>query len=1438
LDNRGALILALSGGTWIEQADPAQIERVVFSSTNGFSVHTTKMIKGASVAYRFRTETEEQLRAWAVAFARFGHRVEQSNTPQELAFYASPLRAAPSQQEQQPQLGAASGAAGAASLGGGRVAAAAPAAAPPPAAAPLTAATLFTPLPLPREPTTFYADPNLDSPLNSRLEALLVQEMLRAQMMVPPNTAPPPPPMPPPPMPMSPEQVRTAERLSAQEAQLELLQRQLLEQQQHVVERETELALQKVAFDTKLSAQEKAAAAAAAKTSRYEALNMLQRATAKIGTAAAVRRVTTVAAAEAAAREEATLAQIAASNESAAARIAASEEDAAARIAASEESAAEALEQVKTEAAAAVRRQRVQASFTSSIKNIGAKSRLARAAAELEAHKVAAAAELEALRAQLQEEAAKQLRKEKGKNAFVALAKKMGNDVKVARLEREATAEQDEHDAKLADMEDQLDAKHVELEEKEKVLKVQALAARFTKAVSAAKSESTSQAHAAELAAVATKQRNAYRLQSVVTHIGTAATMTKRQRKADNALAEQQALDSEEQSAEQSALKAQHAEAVRAATEANEQLRVQLHESEAAAEAAAVEHRNAEEIAALHQQEADAADEAERKLAGSVVDAKAAAARSAQHWRSAIQAKRALDSALLEVRQQHQDAIDSGVHESVEVEHEEIVLEHEDRAADAAAKEENAIANLVAAKRAVTSAAQKWTRSVAQKRELAATAEVADAERVEMQRAAVVTEAHAATCVEAHAVATAAVRRVEQRALVLAPFVVPPTDVEEAELPLGPPPAHLLALSGATKEVIAVGRAARTSPKARAQRRNFLSRARTLPFAPGVRVVVWKDENWVEGVILRMVDHASCEIKFDDRELTIVENLNHVTRIASHSVESTTATLCEHVVDWCDAGDLKKADAMLGAMQNSLHIAPSIMTYNAVVKEWCNRGEMTRAEALVQTMVQGGVAPDTVTYNCLILGWCTAGDMMRAESAYEEMLARDVVQSAVTLNAMVRGWAKQGSPDKSAVYVAIVDGSACALTARSYNALVNAHCALGSMDEAVETFNAMVAAGQYPNAGTLDALVNGCVAVGNTTQAAATIEDMHPWGVIATAENFCALVKGYCAERSMESAEHVIGQMKSVGVVPGTQVYNALMKGWSAARQTQRALNVMDRMDMVGVAPNLETMNLLVAIHSEAGRMGQAHGCVHDLCVGGGLSPNAMTYQLLLGGYCNVGDMVGANETIIAMKRVEGERVPSMRSSISRRSVTPKIIAGMLKNQAFLSAWFKSEEPRATLTLLLSNNVTPDHHTFHGLVLSLIVRCVVRFRGATLSASAARPRPAHPHPATPQPSSQKPPRGRAIVFRRHARNQRSARSTDVGSGFEQAPREASQEDMCEVRREASAGGVGDVQRRASAGLVPRQLAEFAAVASDAALSDQEVRVVDRSLARNPTTCST
>ena len=1298
LNDRGALITALSGGTWIEQADPGQIERVVFSGKNGFAVQTTKMIQGASVAYRFRTETEEQLLAWAGVFTRFGHRVEQSSTPQELAFYAA------------PQLSAASDAAAAASLGTSRVAAAPAAALPqpppiPPPTPPPTA-TPFTPLPAPREPPTFYADPNLDSPVNSRLEGLLVQEMLRAQMMLPPNTAPPEPPMPPPPMPSSPEQVRTAERLSAQEAQLELLQRQLLEQQHHMVERETELKLQKVAFDTKLSAQQKAAAAAAAKTSRYEALNMLQRATAKIGTAAAVRRANTNAAAEAAAREEATLAQIAASKEDAAARAAAHGEE---------------LKEVKAEAAAAVQRQRTKAGFRRTVSKIGAAAKLARAAVELEEHKVAAAAELEALRAELQAEAATQLRKEKGKNVFVALAKKMGNDAKVSRLEKEAAAEQEEHDAKLAEMEGQLDAKHEELEEKEKILKVQALAARFTKAVSASKSKSASQAHEAELAtlateqeealaAAATKQRNAYRLKSVVTKIGTAATMTKRRSAADQALVEQEALTTAKQSAEKSALEAEHASALRTAKEANEQLQAQLHEAEAAVEAAAEEHRNAEEVSVRHQQEADAADEAERVLAASVAAAKAAAARSAQHWRSTIRAKKELDSALGEARHQHQAAIDGGVHESVEAEHEEIVLEHEDRAADAAANEEAAIETLVNAKRAVASAAQKWTRSVSQKRELAVKAQAAHAERVEKHNYAVVTGTHAVACYEAHAASAAEVLRVEQRALVLAPFVVPPADVEEAaELPLGPPPAHLLALSGAT--MAAIDRAARTSPKLRARGRNFLSRAATLPFSPGVRVVVWRRENWVEGVILKMVAPHSCEITFDDSEQTMVEHLSHVTRIASHAVENTNATLCEHVVDWCDAGDVKKAEAMLVAMYHSLHITPSILAYNAVVKEWCNRGEMTRAEALVQAMVQVGVAPDAVTYNCLILGWCKAEDVVRAESVYEEMLARDVRPTAVTLNAMVWGWAKQGSPENCAVYVAIVDGNACKLTMRSYNALVNAHCASGSMGEAVETINAMVAAGQYPNAGTLDALVNGCVAAGNTMQAAAAIEDMHPWGVLASTENFCAIVKGYCVEHSMESAEHVIGQMESVGVVPGTQVYNALLKGWSGARrQPQRALDVLDRMDVAGVAPNVETVNLVVAMHCEAGRVDQARSYVDHFSTTGGLSPNAATYQLLLGGYCNVGDMQGANETIIAMKRAEGERVPSMRGSMSRRSATPNIVAGMLKNQAFLSAWFKSDNPRATLGLLLSNEVTPNQHTFHGLVLSLIVRCVARKR--------------------------------------------------------------------------------------------------------------------------------
>ena len=1379
-ESDGALLSALSEhAAWIVQAEPRQITKIVAdaASNRAFAVHTTKEYNGNAVVYNFSAESGEDRGKWMLAFAQCGHPVIGGRggaweDPQRRLFNTSP----------------------------------------PPAAAPAAVSqpTRQLPPPPPRAlspPPQFNIATALADPINAKLEALLVEEMMLAQQQqeglrplpLSPSyydagriaalpLSPPSPPLPPPPPLLlsgdSSQAARQQDHAAQSTEHAELAQRTLLWQTQFEAElaakkralddarataaqqattQRTALEAQRSQFEAQLAAKERSAmaqsngSAARAAELRSELNAQRSQFEAALG---ATRRRNQDAATRAATLADRLHEELDTQRSQFQAELIAKEQALSeANAAALRAARLRALQRATSVIGGAATLRRAKEDAAAELQHQRATSMLKRAtaslvgAARLKQTKASAAAELEqvqsdAAAAQVREKSKHMLQRATSTLAGAAKLKKVteAGDAKLKRqktigmLQRatmtigERTRMQrlrDEHAEELSAVEAQLRAKEAELAEKvhlideanDRVAKlgrvnlVQKTAFRIGSAAALSKAQKEGEEKlktqhelaAAELDRVAedAKKRvasvkRASRMQRAVSQIGNATRIHHAERESKLALALQKkkaaAASATEKESHEHALSKQRRKnmlrranmslaqksALREAAETNEKLQASVGELRNAAIEAERLHREAQAEAVHHQKEADAAALEERVLATSVANAKKTAANSAQRWRAAITSKKALDKAVQDAELQRVQAVESGAHADVKAAHVDKLELHKVEADEAAAHEENAIAQLVLAKKAVTSASERWRAALATKKAKVETAKTAEEKRVLLQVHVDTKKEDVETTAKEAAASAISLEKLEI--------------VSADEPPLGAPPPRLV-VRAALPLSSSFSYMSQSTPQ---RLRNHFAERAPAPICAGSRVVLWREDAWVEAVVSRVLSEETCEVEFDSG-YTAVEEIATLTRVSGVAEQHIVATLCLHIREWCAAGEVKKANGMLNSMRRTLRLAPDIHAYNAVVNEWCTQGNVVTAETIVEDMVRVGMKPDAVTYNCLILAWCKT-DMMHAESVYSEMFDRGIAPTGVTLNAMVQGWAAQGSLERAQPFINVMTSTGTVLTAKSYNALIRAQCVGGRIEDAVNTINVMSSVNVYPNAGTLDALIVGCVDARNTAQAAAAVEDMHPWGIEPSPVNFRTIVKGFCQERMMQEAEHVLEQMQSVDIQPDAVVYTALMKGWYELQERDFALDVLQRMRAAAVEPTVATLNQLVLIHSNEGNMAGAVECVDNLCCGV-LQPNFTTYKLLLRGYCATGDMEGASGVIAAIKLVDASAT-AMQSSMSRRGATPQIIKEMLKSQAFLSMWFKSKDPSATLTLFLSNGIIPDSYTFHGLVLSLVVRYV------------------------------------------------------------------------------------------------------------------------------------
>ena len=185
-------------------------------------------------------------------------------------------------------------------------------------------------------------------------------------------------------------------------------------------------------------------------------------------------------------------------------------------------------------------------------------------------------------------------------------------------------------------------------------------------------------------------------------------------------------------------------------------------------------------------------------------------------------------------------------------------------------------------------------------------------------------------------------------------------------------------------------------------------------------------------------------------------------------------------------------------------------------------------------------------------------------------------------------------------------------------------------------------------------LIHRMLMEGDFDHAERRFQEMLVSGTKLDAHTYTPFIQSYCSAGRMKEAEGMMEKMKEDGVFPDSITYSSLIKGYADQGLTDSAFGVLKCMLDAGCEPSHHTFLSLIKHLVE-----MKHGKENDLCLTSnmiefdivvellekmaehGVTPTARSYQMLIKGICETGNIKVAEKVLDRMIQQEEGISPS-----------------------------------------------------------------------------------------------------------------------------------------------------------------------------------------------------
>ncbi|KAJ4981340.1 hypothetical protein NE237_032177 [Protea cynaroides] len=307
-------------------------------------------------------------------------------------------------------------------------------------------------------------------------------------------------------------------------------------------------------------------------------------------------------------------------------------------------------------------------------------------------------------------------------------------------------------------------------------------------------------------------------------------------------------------------------------------------------------------------------------------------------------------------------------------------------------------------------------------------------------------------------------------------------------------------------------------------------------------------------------------------------------------------------------------------------ISPSLASFNRLLAALVSAGRFDETLRLFSEFVdseKSRVRLDTFTYNVVIRGLCGEKRMQDANDMFAEMLRRKVVPNRVTFNTLIHGYCKVGDLEEAFRVRDRMKARGVSPNLVTFNSLLSGLCQAQRMEEAKQLLEEMETHGFVPDEYTYANLFNGHSRCGGTESADSLwglYREMSTNGVQLNDYTCSILLNGLCREGKMTEAEEVL---KNLSFTPNTVMYNTVVDGYCRLADMNRALSTVQWMETIGILeemgekgfkPDGVSFGTLINCLCKEGNLLEAESLLRDMeCRG--VSPNVQVYNMLVHGY-------------------------------------------------------------------------------------------------------------------------------------------------------------------------------------------------------------------------------
>ncbi|KAK4352683.1 hypothetical protein RND71_028201 [Anisodus tanguticus] len=275
------------------------------------------------------------------------------------------------------------------------------------------------------------------------------------------------------------------------------------------------------------------------------------------------------------------------------------------------------------------------------------------------------------------------------------------------------------------------------------------------------------------------------------------------------------------------------------------------------------------------------------------------------------------------------------------------------------------------------------------------------------------------------------------------------------------------------------------------------------------------------------------------------------------------------------------------------------IAYNALLNGFCKLGRINEAQALLRSFENEGYLVDIKGYTCLIDGFVRTKRIDEAQSVFRSLFENNVVPDVVLYTTMIRGLSGAGRVKEALSLLRDMTGRGVQPDTQCYNTLIKGFCDMGLLDqarnglmvEARHIFNEMEKLGCFPSVVTFNTLIDGLCKAGELEEARLMFYKME---IGKNPSLFLRLSQG--ADRVLDSAslQKIVEKLCESGKI--LKAYKLLMQ-----------------LADFGVTPNIVTYNILINGLCKSGKMNGAFKLFEELQVKGH-SPDSITYGTLIDG--------------------------------------------------------------------------------------------------------------------------------------------------------------------------------------------------------------------------------